>query len=104
MLTIEEVSKFLGECVPIMIRWEKEGEITTYRTTGRHKRYDKNNLIKFECKNDVKIEVINRTESKIYEEELVQDVLPTIIVFSSKLYGSKSHKFEKNKKYKYSNV
>ena len=41
---------------------------------------------------DVKIEVINLTEDKTHEEELVDDVLSIITVFSSKLYGARSHK------------
>ena len=45
------------------------------------------------CKlNGVKIEVINHSEDKTYEEELVEDVLSIITLFSSKLYGSRSHK------------
>ena len=44
---------------------------------------------------DVKIEVINLSENKTYEEELVEDVLSIITVFSSKLYGSRSHKSKK---------
>lgn len=47
---------------------------------------------------NVKIEVINHTEDKSYEEEeLVEDVLSVITVFSSKLYGSRSHKTKKIK-------
>ncbi len=42
--------------------------------------------------NGVKIEIINYTEDKTYEEELVEDVLSIITVFSTKLYGSRSHK------------
>lgn len=44
---------------------------------------------------DVKIEIINHTEDKSYEEELVEDVLSVITVFSSKLYGSRSRKTRK---------
>ena len=51
---------------------------------------------------DVQIEVINLTEDKTYEEELVDDVLSIITVFSSKLYGARSHKnktiLDENKK------
>lgn len=45
--------------------------------------------------NGVTIEVINHTEDKTYEQELVEDVLSIITVFSSKLYGSRSHKVKK---------
>jgi len=41
---------------------------------------------------DVEIEIINSTDDISYEEELTQDVLSIITVFSSKLYGSRSHK------------
>ena len=51
---------------------------------------------------NVKIEVVNLTEDKTYEEELVDDVLSIITVFSSKLYGARSHKnkaiLDENKK------
>lgn len=41
---------------------------------------------------NVKIEVINHTEEKTYEQELVEDVLAIITVFSARLYGKRSHK------------
>jgi predicted site-specific integrase-resolvase len=41
---------------------------------------------------NVQIEIINQTENLSYEEELTRDVLSIITVFSSKLYGSRSHK------------
>ncbi|MBC8061195.1 MAG: IS607 family transposase, partial [Clostridiaceae bacterium] len=45
------------------------------------------------CKyHGVETVIINEDEIKTYEEELVQDVLSIITVFSSKLYGSRSHK------------
>ena len=54
------------------------------------------------CKwHNVEVIVISEDESKSYEEELVEDVLSIITVFSAKLYGSRSHKnksiLEKNK-------
>lgn len=42
--------------------------------------------------NDVELEIINHSEGKDYEEELVEDVLSVITVFSARLYGSRSHK------------
>ncbi|MBM7614558.1 IS607 family transposase [Alkaliphilus hydrothermalis] len=45
------------------------------------------------CKyHNVEVIVLNETEQKTYEEELVEDVLSIITVFSAKLYGSRSHK------------
>ena len=44
---------------------------------------------------NIDIEIINHTEENSYEEELVQDVLSVITVFSAKLYGSRSSKAKK---------
>lgn len=45
------------------------------------------------CKyHNIEIVVINDTESETYEEELVEDVLSVITVFSARLYGNGSHK------------
>ena len=42
--------------------------------------------------NDIELEIINHSEDKNYEEDLVEDVLSVITVFSARLYGSRSHK------------
>lgn len=39
--------------------------------------------------------IINRTEDSTFEEDLVNDVLEIITVFSARLYGSRSHKNQK---------
>lgn len=53
-------------------------------------------IIEEVCKHhNVTIEIINNTIDKTYEEELVEDVLSIITVFSSRLYGSRSHKIKK---------
>lgn len=45
------------------------------------------------CKyHNVDIVVLTEDEEKSYEEELVEDVLSVITVFSAKLYGSRSHR------------
>ena len=190
MLSIKEASEFLGVSIDTLRRWERTGKITSLRTEGGHRRYEKKELIKFKkddslehritiaycrvsssdqkedlqrqienvsqyciangyqfqvisdlgsglnynkkglrelieliCSNqierivvnykdrlirfgfelieqlcgiyNVRIEVINLTEDKTYEEELVEDVLSVITVFSAKLYGSRSHKSKK---------
>lgn len=60
-------------------------------------------LIELMCRaHQTELIVISDTESKTYEEELAEDVLSVITVFSAKLYGSRSHKnkkiVEENKK------
>lgn len=36
--------------------------------------------------------IINKTESSSFEDDLVQDVLEIITVFSARLYGARSRK------------
>ena len=55
-----------------------------------------NEIIYERCKDhNIEIMVLSESESKTYEEELVDDVLSVITVFSAKLYGSRSHKNKK---------
>ncbi len=50
-------------------------------------------LIEMICNNhNCEIEIINETESKTFENELVEDLISLVTVFSAKLYGSRSHK------------
>ena len=44
----------------------------------------------------VEVVIINQSDQPLsFEEELVQDVLEIITVFSARLYGSRSHKNRK---------
>lgn len=92
------------------LKYNKKGlqEIITCVCSGEVERIVvnyKDRLIRFGyemleqvCKlNDVVIEVINLTEDRTHEEELVEDVLSVITVFSARLYGSRSHKSKKMK-------
>lgn len=50
-------------------------------------------LIEQVCRyHNVKIEIINYTEDKVYENELVEDIMAVISSFSSRMYGSRTHK------------
>ncbi len=40
----------------------------------------------------VEVIIINRSQDSTFEEDLVNDVLEIITVFSARLYGSRSHK------------
>jgi len=52
-----------------------------------------NEIIYEFCKlKNIDIEIINQSEKENKEEELVKDILQIITVFSSKLYGQRSHK------------
>jgi len=44
---------------------------------------------------NIEIVIINKGEQPSFEEELAQDVLEIITVFSARLYGSRSHKHKK---------
>ena len=41
---------------------------------------------------DTKVVILNAAEDRSFEEDLVQDVLEIITVFSARLYGSRSYK------------
>lgn len=43
----------------------------------------------------IEIVIIHRGERPSFEEELVNDVLEIVTVFSARLYGSRSHKAKK---------
>ena len=43
----------------------------------------------------IEIVIVNRGEQPSFEQELAQDVLEIITVFSARLYGSRSHKTRK---------
>lgn len=187
MYSIKEAAELLGISVSTLRRWEKEGKITSDRTSGGHRRYSiehlssvkrmqfnttrltigycrvsssdqkddlkrqidhvshyciakgysfriievlgsglnyhkkglkelihliqtnqverivinyKDRLLRFGfelleqmCQfHGVEIEVINHSEDRTYEQELVEDILSIITVFSSRHYGSKSKK------------
>ena len=43
----------------------------------------------------MEVVILNQGEDTSFEEELVQDVLEIITVFSARMYGSRSHKNRK---------
>lgn len=45
--------------------------------------------------NQVEVVIINQGDEVSFEEELAQDVLEIITVFSARLYGARSHKNKK---------
>ena len=46
MLDIEKASKIISVSKSTLRRWEKEGKIKSYRTPGKHRRYDEKELLK----------------------------------------------------------
>ena len=54
-----------------------------------------NELIKEICKyHNVEIVIVTEDEEKCYEEELIEDTLSIITMFSAKLYGNRSRKYK----------
>ncbi|MEW9677986.1 MerR family DNA-binding transcriptional regulator [Lentibacillus sp. L22] len=123
MYTIDEASSILGVHPTTLRRWEKERKITSSRTTGGHRRYAVKDLsaIKRDLKplQDKIVIGYCRVSSSDQKEELKRQVhtvsqycsangyqfrfikdlgsgmLSIITVFSSRLYGSRSHKRKK---------
>ena len=85
--------KGLNELIELISQREIDRIVVNYK--DRLIRYGYEMLEKMCEINGVQIEIINHTEDKTYEEELVEDVLSVITVFSSRLYGSRSHKTKK---------
>lgn len=85
--------KGLNELIDLICSEEINRIVINYKDRLLRYGYE---IIEHLCKiYGVEIEIVNLTEDKIYEEELVEDVLSIITVFSSKLYGSRSHKAKK---------
>jgi len=82
--------KGLKELINLILTNQIERIVVSYK--DRLIRYGYELLLQICSFNNVKIEIINQSEKLSYEEELVKDVLSIITVFSSKLYGSRSHK------------
>ena len=82
--------KGLKELIELICHKEIERVVVNYRDRLIRFGYE---IIEQLCLlNDIEIEVINYSEDKDYEEELVEDALSVITVFSARLYGSRSHK------------
>ena len=50
MYTIKEASDILGVSISTLRRWEKEGKITSSKTSGGHRRYSIEDLSKYNKK------------------------------------------------------
>ena len=85
--------KGLKELIELICQGKVERVVLNYKDRLIRFGYE---LIEQICKvNNVEIEIINETNSISNEQELVEDVLSVITVYSSKLYGSRSHKNKK---------
>lgn len=82
--------KGLKQLINLICNKEVDRIVLTYK--DRLIRYGYEMILEI-CKiNNVTIDIIEDSPTKTYEQELVEDVLSIITVFSSKLYGSRSSK------------
>lgn len=82
--------KGLNELIRLICNGDIERIVISYKDRLVRFGYE---LIEEMCRlNDVEIEIINSTTDESDESEMVKDVLSIITVFSSKLYGKRSHK------------
>ena len=102
LITISEASNLLGVSTKTLRRWESEGKIQSYRTEGRHRRYDVAQLLG--NKNDGSFTIgYARVSSKDQEPDLLRQVQVLEFYCSQKGwsfeiisdYGSRSHKNKK---------
>lgn len=82
--------KGLKEVISLIINEEVSRIVVTHK--DRLLRFG-SELVFMICENKgIDVEIINKGEELSFEEELAQDVLEIITVFSAKLYGSRSKK------------
>lgn len=82
--------KGLTELIRLVCSGEAERIVVNYKDRLVRFGYE---MLEEVCRlNEVEIEIINSTSEDSDEEELVKDVLSIITVFSSRLYGKRSHK------------
>ena len=82
--------KGLTELIGLVYSGEAERIVVNYKDRLVRVGYE---MLEEVCRlNEVEIEIINSTSEDSDEEELVKDVLSIITVFSSRLYGRRSHK------------
>lgn len=99
-ITIEDIGSglnFKKKGLLELIRLIEQNKINRLLLNYKDRLLRFGNEIIFEmCKyHNVEVVIITEDESKSYEEELTEDVLSIINIFSTKLYGSRSHKNKK---------
>ena len=111
-ISIGKAAAELGVTRETLRRWESTGKIASSRTPNGHRRYDlfqlrgmipKKNpeeigaeLVFSLCEQfGTEVVIINSSEDSSFEDDLVQDVLEIITVFSARLYGARSRKNKK---------
>ena len=85
--------KGLQELLELILRRRTERLVITHK--DRLLRFGTELVFSLCEQQGIEIVIIHQGEQPGFEEELAQDVLEIITVFSAKLYGSRSHKSER---------
>ena len=85
--------KGLQKLLEKILRKQTKGLVLTHK--DRLLRFGAELVFSFCELQGIEIVIINKGEQPSFEEELAQDVLEIITVFSAKLYGSRSKKHKK---------
>ena len=94
-LSIGKASVFLGLSISTLRRWEKLGKLSSfYRTFGNHRRYKISDLLSISnnIKNDERKTIAYARVSTYKQKQDLENQKTTITVFSTRLYGKRSHK------------
>ncbi len=99
-IKVGEAAKVLGVSIQTLRRWEETGYLMPDRNLVLT---HKDRLLRFGAElifalcevKQIEVVIINKGDEASFEEELAQDVLEIITVFSARLYGSRSRKNKK---------
>ena len=114
LISIKEAADVLGVSVQTLRRWEREGKVLPVHKRGLKKLLQKilnenisrlvithkDRLLRFGAElvfavcemKEIEVVIVNQGSEPSFEEELAQDVLEIITVFSARLYGARSRK------------
>ena len=64
LITLEDASKLLGVCKDTLRRMDKKGELNVFITSGGHRRYDEDEIIRYRNKNIKVKQIVNQTRQQ----------------------------------------
>ena len=90
-----EFAEMIGVSVKTLQRWDNDGKLKAYRNPSDRRYYTHHQYVEYMANlNGCEIEIIDSTE-KTEEQELVEDLVQIITVFSCKLQGKRANKARK---------
>jgi len=91
-MRITESAKYLGISINTLKAMADSGKIKSYKTTGGHRRFNRNVLDEF-----MGIQPKHNKEKK-YEEELAEDIMKILTCYSARYYGARGGRKKGKKK------